>query len=92
VYVYHSSREVCILTESNVVVFFPRNIRDEVTPTLRHFGQQVLTKQIFDWATDAERNLPYLKGAGRDAFGCKTNELVVTEGWRELQNFGIRNG
>lgn len=63
-----------------------------MTPELSAFGQEVLSKQILDWVTDAERNVPYLKGGGRDAFGKRTSELVVTEGWKRLQDFGIQNG
>ena len=36
--------------------------------------------------------MPYLKGGGRDVFGKKTSELVVGEGWRNLQDFGIASG
>lgn len=63
-----------------------------MTPDLSTFGKEVVSKQILDWVTDAERNVPYLKGGGRDAFGRGTSELVVTEGWKRLQNFGIENG
>ncbi|KAH9207051.1 hypothetical protein DL95DRAFT_528095 [Leptodontidium sp. 2 PMI_412] len=72
--------------------FLPQPILDSVTPELSAFGQEVLSKQILDWVTDAERNVPYLKGGGRDAFGKRTSELVVTEGWKRLQDFGIQNG
>jgi hypothetical protein len=73
-------------------VFLPRSIIDDVSPELERFGQEVLSKRIFDWVTDAEKNVPYLRGGGRDAFGRKTSELVVGEGWRKLQEFGIENG
>jgi hypothetical protein len=42
--------------------------------------------------TDAERSQPYLRGNGRDAFGKPKSELVVTEGWRKLQDFGLQQG
>lgn len=61
-------------------------------PELSRFGDDVLSPAIFDWVTDAERNLPYIRGNGRDAFGKPKSELVVAEGWRKLQDFGIRNG
>ncbi|KAG4441009.1 hypothetical protein IFR05_003516 [Cadophora sp. M221] len=72
--------------------FIPKSILDSVTPELSAFGQEVLSKQILHWVTDAEKNVPYLKGGGRDAFGKKSSELVVTEGWKRLQDFGIQNG
>lgn len=55
-------------------------------------GQDVLSDQVFAWVTDAYRNLPYLKGAGRSSFGHATGELVTGEGWRELQKMGISRG
>jgi hypothetical protein len=73
-------------------VFLPKSVITSVTPDLARFGDEVLSKRIFDWVTDAERNVPYLKGGGRDAFGRRTSELVVSEGWKNLQNFGIENG
>ncbi|KAE8443599.1 hypothetical protein EG329_001532 [Mollisiaceae sp. DMI_Dod_QoI] len=73
-------------------VFLPQEVSDVVASDLSSFGQEVLSKRIFDWVTDAERNVPYLKGSGRDAFGRRTSDLVVSEGWRELQKFGIEQG
>jgi hypothetical protein len=73
-------------------VFLPSSVIESVTPDLAKFGDEILSRQIFDWVTDAERNVPYVRGGGRDAFGRRTSELVVSEGWRQLQNFGIENG
>ncbi|KAE9372463.1 acyl-CoA dehydrogenase/oxidase C-terminal [Stipitochalara longipes BDJ] len=73
-------------------LFLPNSVVESITPELAKFGDEILSKQTFDWVTDAERNLPYLRGGGRDAFGRRTSELVVSEGWRQLQNFGIENG
>jgi len=73
-------------------VFLPSAIINDVTPHLTQFGERVVSKQILDWVTDAEKNVPYLKGGGRDAFGRKTSELVVSEGWRKLQEYGINQG
>ncbi|KAF8859688.1 acyl-CoA dehydrogenase NM domain-like protein [Acephala macrosclerotiorum] len=73
-------------------LFLSQEVVESISQDLSNFGQQVLSKQILDWVTDAERNVPYLKGSGRDAFGRRTSELIVGEGWRELQKFGIENG
>jgi hypothetical protein len=73
-------------------VFLPKSVIESITPELANFGDEILSKRIFDWVTDAERNVPYVRGGGRDAFGRRTSELVVSEGWRQLQNFGIANG
>jgi hypothetical protein len=73
-------------------VFLPKSVIESITPELANFGDEILSKRIFGWVTDAERNVPYVRGGGRDAFGRRTSELVVSEGWRQLQNFGIENG
>ncbi|KAK1975739.1 hypothetical protein LZ30DRAFT_736566 [Colletotrichum cereale] len=75
-----------------LAVFLPSHVIDRVEVGLAQFGEDVLSDRIFSWVTDSERNKPYLKGNGRDAFGRPTSELVVGEGWRGLQDFGIRNG
>jgi hypothetical protein len=63
-----------------------------VEPEIALLGEEVLQDQIFEWITDSERNTPYLKGCGRDAFGRPTSELVTGEGWRKLQEFGVQKG
>ncbi|KAL2758039.1 hypothetical protein ACRALDRAFT_2040333 [Sodiomyces alcalophilus JCM 7366] len=73
-------------------LFLPPDIRSAAEPELAQLGEDVLSDQIFAWITDAERNKPYLSGAGRDAFGRPRSHLVVGEGWRRLQEFGLRNG
>ncbi|KAK2045350.1 very-long-chain acyl-CoA dehydrogenase [Colletotrichum somersetense] len=73
-------------------LFLPSHVIDRVEIGLAQFGEDVLSDRVFSWVTDSEKNKPYLKGNGRDAFGRPTSELVVGEGWRGLQDFGIRNG
>ncbi|KAK1835458.1 putative acyl-CoA dehydrogenase AidB [Podospora conica] len=75
-----------------IKLFLPPSILDEVSPEISKLADEVLSPQIFDWVTDAERNLPYLRGSGRDAFGRPKSDLVVTEGWRKLQEFGLKKG
>ncbi|KAK4241413.1 putative acyl-CoA dehydrogenase AidB [Achaetomium macrosporum] len=73
-------------------LFLPRAVLDQISSEAAQLGDEVLTQQVFDWVTDAERNLPYLRGSGRDAFGKPKAELVVTAGWRKLQDFGFQKG
>nr|CAD11366.1 conserved hypothetical protein [Neurospora crassa] len=73
-------------------LYLPPSLLEKVTPEISRLGDAVLSQQIFDWITDAERNTPYLRGSGRDAFGRPKQELIVTEGWRKLQEFGFANG
>ncbi|KAH6840787.1 acyl-CoA dehydrogenase/oxidase [Chaetomium sp. MPI-CAGE-AT-0009] len=73
-------------------LFFPSSLLDQITPEAAQLSDDVLSQRVFDWVTDAEHNQPHLRGSGRDAFGKPVSELVVTEGWRKLQEFGIRKG
>jgi hypothetical protein len=73
-------------------VFLPQPLLDQISPEAAQLGEEVLSQHVFDWVTDAERSQPYLRGNGRDAFGRAKSELVVTEGWRKLQDFGLQQG
>lgn len=74
-------------------MFLPSSVKTAVEPELQALGDKVLSTEIFDSISDAERNLPHLRGSGRDAFGQpRSDSLVVTEGWTNLQKFGIQNG
>ncbi|KAI0196805.1 very-long-chain acyl-CoA dehydrogenase [Xylaria flabelliformis] len=74
-------------------LFLPANIARTVAPEITSLGDEVLQQHIFDWVTDAEKNQPYVTGSGRNAFGQPVNtKLVVTEGWRKLQDFSIQKG
>lgn len=73
-------------------MFLPSQIAAAARDEVSHLGEEVISERIFSWITDAERNKPYLKGSGRDAFGNWTGELVTSEGWRQLQKFGIEKG
>ena len=73
-------------------MFLPPSLLKEIEDEVAQLGRDVLSREIFSHVTDAERNLPYLKGGGRDAFGKQTSELVTGEGWRKLQAFGIKKG
>ncbi|EHK26219.1 uncharacterized protein TRIVIDRAFT_166812 [Trichoderma virens Gv29-8] len=73
-------------------LFLPFSVITEVEAEVAALGRDVLSDEVFAWVTDAERNKPYLKGSGRDAFGRWHGELVTGEGWRELQKFGLSRG
>ncbi|KAM0198352.1 hypothetical protein ACHAPA_012340 [Fusarium lateritium] len=74
------------------LLFLPRHIIQQVQAEVAALGDDVLSDQVFAWITDAERNKPYLKGSGRDAFGQWSGDLVTGEGWRGLQDFGQSRG
>ncbi|SPN97721.1 related to acyl-CoA dehydrogenase [Cephalotrichum gorgonifer] len=73
-------------------LFVPPSVAAKKGPEVAALGEEVLADQIFTWVTDSERNKPYIKGNGRDPFGQFRGQLVVGEGWRKLQEFGIRKG
>jgi hypothetical protein len=74
-------------------VFVPRGIFVKVEDDIVQLCDDALKPQIFDWVTDAERNQPYISGSGRDAFGrLISSKLVVSEGWRKLQDVGFEKG
>lgn len=64
----------------------------QIQGEVAQLGEDVLSDQVLAWITDAEKNTPYLAGHGRDIFGKTTSKLVVGEGWRSLQAFGIARG
>ncbi|CAJ2510384.1 Uu.00g050870.m01.CDS01 [Anthostomella pinea] len=76
-------------------LFVPRDIAQTATPEMARLGAEVLEPQIFAWITDAERNPPHVSGSGKNAFGSPNsspNQLVLSEGWRKLQDFGLEKG
>ena len=81
-----------LLKKSINAVFLPTKILSNTSHDLSRLGNEVISKKIFDWVTDAERNTPYLSGDGRNAYGQRTDELVTSEGWRNLQEMGLREG
>jgi hypothetical protein len=73
-------------------VFLPAHVISATQHEVESLGDEVISGQIFRWISDAERNPPFLRGSGRDVFGQWTGELVTGEGWRQLQDFGIKKG
>lgn len=71
-------------------LFVPLRIQSSINQDLERFGQKVLSPQVLRWLADAERNPPSLQTW--TTFGRRKDELVTSEGWRELQKLGIREG
>lgn len=84
--------QTVVLTIPTPLVFLPRRIIKTTAEDISRFGDEVISKKVLDWVTDAERNTPYVKGSGRNSFGQRTDELVTTEGWRKLQELGLKEG
>lgn len=81
-----------ILYLHGFLVFLPDSVASATRDEVESLGQEVISDRIFRWVSDAERNVPFLKGSGRDAFGKWSGEIVTGEGWRQLQEFGIAKG
>ncbi|PTB60037.1 hypothetical protein M431DRAFT_70876 [Trichoderma harzianum CBS 226.95] len=73
-------------------LFLPAELREQVKPEVAKLGQEVLADRIFAWITDVERNKPYLKGSGRNAFGQWQGKLIMTEGCASCRNLALRKG
>jgi hypothetical protein len=73
-------------------VFLPQAVLEAVYPSLQDLSIKVASKQIIDWLQDAERNPPYLRGSGYNAFGHQIDALVTSQGWQRLQGFGFQEG
>ena len=71
-------------------LFLPSSVRESITPELSTFGDRVLSKQVLHWVADAEKNPPYLRTW--DTWGTRRDELITSEGWRNLQDLGIQEG
>ena len=71
-------------------LFLPSSVCDSITPELASFGDKVLSKEVLHLVADAEKNPPYLRTW--DTWGKRRDELVTSEGWRNLQDLGIKEG
>ncbi|KAG6044963.1 hypothetical protein E4U17_000332 [Claviceps sp. LM77 group G4] len=49
-------------------LFLSRQVISQAGPEVLSLGKDVLSDQVFAWVTDAERNKPYIKRSGRDAY------------------------
>jgi hypothetical protein len=64
-----------------------------VAREIEQLCSDALEPRVFDWVTDAEKNQPYLSGSGKNAFGqTVSSKLVLSEGWRRLQDLGFEKG
>ena len=79
-----------VALQRSLSLFLPSNIAQSITPELSAFGDKVLSKQVLHWVADAEKNPPYLRTW--DTWGKRRDELVTSEGWRNLQDLGIAEG
>ena len=77
-------------TTNIIIVYLSPKVSQSLDPELATFGDKVLSPQVLTWTGDAERNVPYLRTW--DSLGRRKDELVTSEGWRNLQDLGISEG
>ena len=70
--------------------YVPESVKSSISNDLSIFGEVVLSPKILRWAADAESHPPEVHT--QNSWGHKTNDLVTSEGWRRLQDFGISEG
>lgn len=75
---------------NGITVYLPSEVSKITDPELANFGDKVISPQVLTWTGDAERNIPYLRTW--DSLGKRKDELVTSEGWRNLQELGISQG
>lgn len=79
-----------VALQRSLSLFLPAQVARSIAPELSAFGDKVLSKQVLHWVADAEKNPPYLRTW--DTWGKRRDELVTSEGWRNLQDLGIAEG
>lgn len=62
----------------------------DISDELNGFGYSVISQPVLRWLADAERHPPSLEPL--DTWGKRRNELITSEGWRQLQAMGLREG
>ena len=75
-----------------VGLHLPQPTPQKIQQDLSRFSRLVLSRPVMAHVADAERNLPYLRPL--TTFGAENTQdpLVTTEGWRALQDLGIKEG
>lgn len=75
-----------------VGLHLPQPTSQKIQQDLSQFSRLVLTKNVMSHVADAERNLPYLRPLTTFGTENKQDALVTSEGWRALQDLGIKEG
>lgn len=73
-----------------VSFFLPAQIQQQTQSELSELGRHVLSPEVLTWIVNAEENPPYLRH--QDTFGRPQVKLITSEGWRNLQDLGLKQG
>ncbi|KAL2048528.1 hypothetical protein N7G274_000440 [Stereocaulon virgatum] len=71
-------------------LYLPDQNRSSISSDLSNFGTTVLQQNTLNWLADAETHQPRLETW--DVWGQRQDQLVTSEGWRNLQGLGISEG
>jgi hypothetical protein len=69
------------------IVYLPSSAQNLVGIDLAALGKAVLSSKVLGWLTDADRHPPYLRTW--DMWGEGKDQLVTSEGWKNIWNMGI---
>lgn len=75
-----------------ISLYLPSPIPSSISDDLLRFSHLVLSKRILGYVADAEKNTPFLKPLTSFGVENKEDSLITSEGWRQLQEIGIREG
>jgi alkylation response protein AidB-like acyl-CoA dehydrogenase len=73
-----------------VSFFLPPHIQQQTRSEFSEWSQRVLSPEVLAWIVNAEENPPSLRH--QDTFGRSQVKLITSEGWRNLQALGIKQG
>lgn len=68
-------------------LFLSPEIKKRAESELSTLSDAVISEQVFEWISEAERCPPYIRHW--DAYGEKKDELVTSQGWKYLWQLGI---
>jgi alkylation response protein AidB-like acyl-CoA dehydrogenase len=75
-----------------ISLHLPTPTPPSISEDLLRFSRLVLSKTVLGFVADAERNTPFLRPLSSFGVENKEDPLVTSEGWRKLQETGIREG
>ncbi|KAK2756942.1 hypothetical protein FQN54_004910 [Arachnomyces sp. PD_36] len=75
-----------------ISLHLPSPLPPSLSEDLSRFSNLVLSKAVLGHIAESERNQPYLKPLTTFGEENTRDPLVTSEGWRELQDLGIREG
>ncbi|TVY28191.1 Acyl-CoA dehydrogenase family member 11 [Lachnellula hyalina] len=70
--------------------FLPLDIQQQTRSEFSDWSQRVISPEVLNWIVNAEENPPSLRH--QDTFGRSQAKLITSEGWRNLQALGLKQG